>query len=76
MVLFSDRVTLMAHELTRNAKVDLGNEAEVIDHLRGAGFSPDEIDAGMEMAIDTARIDRVNDQILAGLAGGEWPGAA
>lgn len=75
MVLFAERVNLMARELTRHA-VDLGDEAAVIQHLQGAGFSRDEIFAGLEPAIDTARIERINDDILCGLAGGEWPGAA
>lgn len=76
MVLFSDRVQLMARDLTQNVQVDLGDERAVMRHLRDAGFSPDEIIAGIDMAIDTARIDRITDQILSGLAGGEWPGAA
>jgi len=75
MVLFADRVNLMARELTRHA-VDLGDERAVIAHLQGAGFTFGEIFAGLESAIDTARIERVNEDILAGLAGGEWPGAA
>lgn len=75
MVLFSDRVNLMARELTRNA-VDLGDERAVIYHLESAGFARGEIIAGLDAAIDTARVERVNDDILAGLAGGEWPGAA
>ena len=75
MVLFSDRVNLMARELTRHA-VDLGDERAVDRHLKAAGFSSDEIDAGIEAAIDTARVERINEDILAGLAGGEWPGVA
>ncbi|MET3352331.1 hypothetical protein V5F32_05080 [Xanthobacter oligotrophicus] len=75
MVTFSERVVLMARELTRCA-VDLGDEAAVMQLLQGAGFSSAEIFAGLEMAIDTARVERINDDILAGLAGGEWPGAA
>ena len=75
MVLFSDRVNLMARELTRNA-VDLGDERAVMSHLQGAGFTFGEIVAGLDAAIDTARVERVNEDILAGLAGGEWPGAA
>ncbi len=73
---FADRVCVMAQEFTRNVNVDLGDERAVMRHLQGASFSSGEIVAGMDMAIDTARIDRVNDQILSGLAGGEWPGAA
>lgn len=73
MVLFSDRVNLMARELTRNA-VDLGDERAVIGHLQGAGFTSGEIFAGLDAAIDTARVERINEDILSGLAGGEWPG--
>lgn len=76
MVLFSDRVQLMARDLTQNVQIDLGDERAVMRHLQGAGFSHGEIVAGMDMAIDTVRVERVNDQILSGLAGGEWPGAA
>ncbi len=76
METFANRIQLMAGELTRNVQVDLGDERAVMRHLQGAGFSHGEIIAGMDMAIDTARIERVNDQILSGLAGGEWPGAA
>lgn len=79
MTSFAERVTLMAIELTRHA-VDLGDERAVIAHLQGAGFTYGEIvaglDAAIDTAIDTARIERVNSDILAGLAGGEWPGAA
>jgi len=75
MTSFAERVTLMAIELTRNA-VDLGDERAVMAHMQGAGFTYGEIVAGLDAAIDTARIERVNSDILAGLAGGEWPGAA
>ena len=75
MTSFAERVTLMAIELTRHA-VDLGDERAVIAHMQGAGFTYGEIVAGLDAAIDTARIERVNSDILAGLAGGEWPGAA
>lgn len=75
MVLFSDRVLEMARELTRH-NVDLGDERAVISHLQGAGFAYGEIIAGLDAAIDTARVERINEDILAGLAGGEWPGAA
>lgn len=75
MTSFADRVNLMARELTRHA-VDLGDERAIIGHLQGAGFTYGEIVAGLDAAIDTARIERINDDILAGLAGGEWPGAA
>lgn len=76
MAYFAERVALMARELTKNTSVDLGDEAAVMRHLQSAGFGPGEITAGLDEAIDTARIDRINDQILSGLAGGEWPGAA
>lgn len=75
MTSFAERVMLMARELTRNA-VDLGDERAVMAHLQGAGFTFGEIVAGLDAAIDTARVERVNDDILAGLAGGEWSGAA
>jgi hypothetical protein len=75
MTSFAERVTLMAIELTHHA-VDLGDERAVLAHLQGAGFTFGEIVAGLDAAIDTARIERVNSDILAGLAGGEWPGAA
>lgn len=75
MVTFAERVNLMVRELTRH-DVDLGDERAVIHHLEGAGFARGEIIAGMEAAVDTARVERINEDILAGLAGGEWPGAA
>lgn len=74
MVFFSDRVDLMARELTRSA-CDLGDGREVIRLLRSAGFTKQEMDMGLEEALERARFDRINDAILAGLAGGEWPGA-
>jgi len=76
MAYFAERVALMARELTKHTAVDLGDERAVIAHLQGAGFTYGEILAGIDSAIDTARAERVNDDILAGLAGGEWPGAA
>lgn len=75
MVLFSDRVDLMAGELTRST-CDLGDGREVIRLLRSAGFTEQEMDMGIEEALERARFDRINDAILSGLAGGEWPGTA
>ena len=71
MAYFAERVSLMARELTRNTTVDLGDEAAVMRHLQSAGFSSGEIVAGLDEAIDTARADRVSEQILYGRAGGE-----
>ena len=75
MVTFSDRVRLMAGELTRSA-CDLGDGREVIRLLRSAGFTEQEMDMGLEEALEIARADRTVAAILAGQAGGETHEAA
>lgn len=72
MTFFFDRVRLMAGELTRST-CDLGDGREVILLLRGSGFTEQEMDMGLEEALEIARANRITDAILQGRAGGERP---